>query len=1112
MRPVLVDQDRREQAARASDRHIVVTAGAGTGKTSLLVERILHLVLEHGAALERIAAITFTEKAAAEMRDRLEEALEEALGLLEDLGEGRCRPEDSGSEAARVLARLDSSDLERRRERALAALDRLDHAAISTIHSFAAELLRRHPLEAGAGPDWEVDEGTFAAELFDELWEEFLGRKLGSWEGSEDREAWRRVLERISMEDLEEAARALCGFRFSPALFRAEAEGRQQQLLETLAGENLASVRELKKAVQGAPGVNKNVGRNLEILEGVFSKLIEEGAVPGENDLEAAGLQESCKLGKKAAGAIPDFADRQEQLDDLIDAAWKLAGTDARLARELAALLADWIGEFREEYLRRGYLSYDAMIILARDLLRDHVEIRREEAARFDHLLIDEFQDTDPLQYEIAFFLAEDPGGRPPAARGAWEARLRPGKLFIVGDWKQSIYRFRGADLDAFERAVDKVVKEGGTRVELQANFRSRPEVLEPLDAVFRELFPADRGAPPGALAYQPISGVRERAGEARLEVWSVGDAKAGANERREAEGKAIAAWIRQGIDQGELQAREVAILLRAFSEVDLYLRALAELGIPYLVEGGKQFFKRLEVELLLSILRAAVNPADAVSLVGWLRSPAAAVPDRELQLHADRNRGKLFSWSRLASPDPEKFPRLSRALADFNAFYDRHRGEPLDSIAWAALRETPLRLAMAASYEGAQKVANLEKAAGHIAQLSCDGRLSPQEILDRIEREDAMERREGDSPLADETLDAVRVMTIHKAKGMEWPVVVVPDLARSSRSGGGQDWISAAVAEGLAPAVPAALALRIGRIQSPACLLREKKEKLHEEAESRRLFYVAATRARERLILVAGAPSRGDRKTWVEALAAWGYVLHGGFPEAESFAGGAVIHRRFAKPGGKKPAREEPAADRDLLGAVQSFDAAREKLSKLPPSGLRRPSEEKETAVLLREGAAPAPPSRAARAAGSAVHLLLELWDRRDPQWLFDQAERAARIAAGREELDWPPVRDQVLALLEEGRRSGALQKIARTPDLARELPLLFKSEDGSIWEGTIDLVAGTLEQPEVVDYKTTAAFSDAELERMYEGQLQVYAQGLQRALGRKVEVPVRIQKLATN
>ena len=1114
MRPV--DHPQREKAASNLEASFVVTAGAGTGKTSLLIERILHHVLGRGTPMERITAMTFTKKAAAELRERLEDSLGRVLRRAAEHETSL----DEGEEADRVFSRLTGHPAGQTPpaeilQRARAALEALGGASIGTIHSFALEVLRRHSRKAGVDVGFQVDQGEKAPALFDELWPRALEEALGP---GDTPPGWCDLLGKLPVDTVENLARRLATFKIPLEVIAADCGEVESTYAKKLAAKWLAEVKSIRDTVAGAEGLNRNLLSTLEQLEAALNGILTGG--PKAAGAAVAGLPDRSSLGKNAV--LEGKEALEKRLNVLLKEVRDICGADTELVPSLASVLGDFLTRFRAEYVRRGFVSNDGLIVLARDLLAEHPEVRRQEGQRFDHILVDEFQDTDPLQYEIVFFLAQVPGSDREMAseRDAFAARLVPGKLFIVGDAKQSIYGFRGADIRAYRRAVEALVREGGEILTLESNFRSVPELVEPLNCLFEELFSAADGEERSTFdpEFDPLVASREAAGTPRIEIWSAGTVWVPAEARRSVEAGAIAAWVREEMDRGGLKARDVAILLRTRTSSPALLRALRKCEVPYVVEGGKGFFGRYEVELLLSLLRVVFSPADPAPLVSCLRSPVCGVPDHELQRFAMQGGCDGRVWSLDARPDPEAFPELARGMGLLRDFAERHRDDPVDVWARAAVDETPLRVAVAALYEGAQRVLNLEKAVRHITELARDGDLRGDEILARIEEEDAREEAQGDSPLTDETLDAVRVLTVHAAKGLEWPVVILPDLARER--GNKQSGEDVQVLNERPPL----LAIKTGSVQTPAYIGYKLSEGLREEAEVKRLLYVAATRARERLILVAGV-SRGEKKVkslWIKALRAWGYEPGKSSAGAASFHDGAVLHRLAGESPSAKPRRSEDARKHaaELVQAGKAFLRAAQKAAASVRGGLLAPSLLAEAAKG--EASAPAKADgpdkqqgmarddrRVALAAGAAIHHLLELWDRLDASWLFAHAEAAARLAAEDVAVECEPVLTRVREILERAQSSDALVEIAREQPIAREIPMLCRDAEGNRWDGTIDLVVGTPEKPEIVDYKTDMAADAEQLLELYGAQLGKYSGAVEQALGLRETPAARIVSL---
>jgi len=994
------DLDERMHAATDFDRNLVVIAGAGTGKTSLLVERILTAVGTGRLAIDRLGAITFTERAAGEMRQRLAEGLERLLIATQPGHEHD--PAHEGDRAFVHLAGRFAVAPSEVAGRALSALRHLDRARVETIHTFCAGLLREHPLEAGVQPDFAVDPGEMQATVLDEVWERFVSRELGSDVARP--ELWNRVLApRRSLERLRELGYALASF----------------------------SIPE-------------------ELLSSATASTIDRS--------ETAELP----MGSGVSRIDPDL------LGDLTEA-----------VRPFAL-------EAREELLRRGYVTFDGLLVLARNLLRDHAEVRESLKRRFLMLLVDEFQDTDPLQYEIVLYLGEKEGLSAPAA---YDAVLEPGRLFVVGDPKQSIYRFRGADYDAFQRAVSRILDGGGRLLRLTANFRSVPEVIAPVNALFSEPDSVCWKRSDRQPDYDAIAAVRPRAGDGpRVETWTV-DAGPGAlaADRREAEGKIVAEAILRMVETGAARYDQITILLRVFTQLSDYLRPLRELAIPFVVDGGREFLARPEVAHLLVILKALARPSDPAALLAYLRSPVGAVPDTELAKYAAAE-GR---WHWREDVGARGFPDLARAFRLLRKLDDATRSRPPDETVRRALEDSELLTLSAAAFEGPQRVANLTKLAAAAAELARDGRLSLIEVVEALES-GRTSSVVSDSPLADEQTDAVRVMTIHKAKGLENDVVIVPDLAREDRKWYAAEKVEVHVVRAASGAP--ALAMKVDDVANPAWQRFVAEEIAHEEAQEVRVLYVGVTRARERLIVLA-APSRRTA-SWVEALASWGYEA--GVEDGPVLFDGGVAHRRC-----KAGARTHRAAARRPDGApeaVAAFDRARERARESSGS-LRRPSDE-ETWREIREDstARPVRPrgfTEESRLVGVAVHRLLERWNGRDSARLLEGIGPAARAAAAESGASADAVEREIRRIFEVFVGSKLHERLRDVEVLGKEIPIIERARDGATYRGTLDLLYRERDGAYVVaDYKTDRETDPAKLRSIYGPQLAVYARAVQKAL----------------
>jgi ATP-dependent helicase/nuclease subunit A len=1051
----------RERAATDFTTNLVVTAGAGTGKTTLLVERVLNAVGSGRAPLSTIAAITFTDKAAGELRERIAVGIEElrALSLGEGGGE---RPTAATRAYGHLVSRLGiASDLVA--ERSLRALADLDRASITTIHGLCAEILRRHPLESGVPPGFSVDRGTAMLPLVDEAWERFLEEELGSL-GTRGT-LWARLLDVISLGDARAIARGLVRgavpddllagpYRAADLVAALSQEARELE-------ERLSALRVEIPRITPAPSEFLTAAREaLSALAG------------GRLDDASAAIARSKRLTR---GELPEFESKHVSAAEaapLVVASRRalallrvVRDADEETAGAVFLAVAPLARRLRDSLVRRGLVDFDALLVRTRDLLRDRVDARRAVRARFRMILVDEFQDTDPVQYEIALFLAESVSG---TARDAYTASLEPGRLFIVGDAKQSIYRFRGADFAAYRRAIDRVLIQGGEALALTSNFRSEASIVEAVNALFSA--PGTVWRPSPTLPdYEPIAAVRPRGSGPSVTVGTIAPTGRGlASDRRRMEGLAIAGEIVRIAGPGAAyRFGDVLVLFRGFSDVALYLRAFREARIPFVVSGGRTFHERPEIVQALAVLRAVADPADAVALLAFLRSPAGGVPDAELRTHAE-SRG---AWGEGAIADVRTCPTLASAFARLLKLRADVVGRQVDDAIRRVLEGTGLIVLGALAFEGAQRVANLDKLIRAAEEVAREGRLGLIETLDALE--DVFEAEpEGDSPLSDESDDAVRVMTIHKAKGLEAPVVVLADTAAGRRVGRGPEPWSVDI-------VPGTRGQDIGikgpRLKNGAALLRDLEDADHEPAEDVRLLYVALTRARDRLIVLGGLP--GARSPWIDALRAWGYDAENPPGDGARIGQGMVLHRRLdplastglSRPAPPTGAPEAVATQEAAIGRAVA-DAAAAFMS--PSTSEDRPPDDDEDESMRSGGLEPS----LARAIGIAVHRRLAMFDGDLAALTRDLAPESA-------------------AILRLFATSPLAARLAALDVLGREVPLLFEENLRTRWSGTIDLLYrepdGTIV---VADYKTDAALEGA-LERHRE-QLRVYAEGVRRAI----------------
>ncbi|MBR5151686.1 MAG: UvrD-helicase domain-containing protein, partial [Elusimicrobiaceae bacterium] len=454
------------QALTLTGVNLVVEAGAGTGKTTLLINRLCLCVLAQNIPVEKLVALTFTDKAAAEIKTRFIFKLQQLIELLQAQQTNPPSAEEYETDKKYKTLRLlrekfgvCDADLLARSQCALA---RLDRACMGTIHSFCAEILKMFPLEAGLSPLAQIDTGQRAAQLFEQHWNRFLDVQLGVH--APQRARWKEVLSVLKLEDLKAFAQQLCALKPVEYNYYSHCD-----LLAKVCTQKSAQAQAWAQAHWPA----NNKPRAVESALMWAAQSLKGTAAFLKGDKLPPAPAEPCPL----LGNAPKGweADEFEQARKLIYFAQKITPEHQTLFLKAYELVQPIGQEMRVLYEQEGVLSFDDLIIKTRNLLQHNLYVRRILKEKFEMLFIDEFQDTDPLQGELLLFLAEEKA----AAASRWqEVRLLPGKLIVVGDPKQSIYRFRGADITAYELFTDLILKQGGRKCFLQKNYRSTLEIV----------------------------------------------------------------------------------------------------------------------------------------------------------------------------------------------------------------------------------------------------------------------------------------------------------------------------------------------------------------------------------------------------------------------------------------------------------------------------------------------------------------------------------------------------------------------------------------------------------------------------------------------------------
>jgi ATP-dependent helicase/nuclease subunit A len=995
----LVDVAARREAVESRARVVVVEAGAGSGKTTVLVERIVALVSSGAAELRQVAAITFTEAAASELRERVRREL-------------RSRAAADGSSG-----------------RLAGALDQVDEAVMGTTHGFCRRVLVDHALEAGLPPGFEVlDEVAYELDT-----ERRLGAFFEELAGDRDMTEWlslaKAIAPTLKPDDLDAAARALDGTfgrePVPPPLFRTSTVAGSSGRLDA-AGEVEARVAaragHLFDALLHSLGAALDAARRCEVRDGdalvARLRLIEPVAVqlaraPGWS----RRLRLLCRLPSLRVSRLGNAKNWSK--DDLSSVrAWLAEADESRTAllrsvgEEVAgAVLArcrSFVAAAAYERRDEGRLGFDDLLVWTRALLHEVPAVRDAVATRYPFLFIDEMQDTDPLQLEIAALLA---------GAGSGTAESRPGapvaSLFVVGDPKQSIYRFRGADLRAYAETRRRLV--GAASLRLRSNFRSRTEVVRFVNAAFGPLLAPhavdlDAARPPGEQPADPA-------------VWRLGDVVEEEGVRvvdlRRREAADVALGLERllgrsgapGVETFDpelgrlrpLAPGDVAVLVPRRTGVAELADALARHEIPYRLDSAALFLEEEEVRAVLRLARALENPGDDVALLAALRSPVLACEDAELAEFAAAG-GR---WSLDAEP-PATLPedhRVVRAVARLRDLHRRRRAtDPL--LVLAELVASPEVAVLAGrDARASERFARLDYLLAEARAFFAAGGASLTSFVawfERKRRVDVPSVRGDDSRARGREAGsgAVQILTVHGAKGLEFPAVVLAGFGAVERR-------YEPTVRVLAPARGAGgqigLRLRAG-LETAGFGELDLREEEELRAEQRRLLYVAATRARDYLVICAhrrgrdraeggrgagadgdGGNGEGDARG---ALAAEGPVLAEVLAAAEG-AGVVLVDLLEREPAGAGSASSRDGASRETLEPPERGDALAVEVGGAAAAGLLatwraaraslletvRAPRSFTVAELVEEGGrrAPVEGGQAALALGSAVHAVLE-------------------------------------------------------------------------------------------------------------------------------------------
>jgi len=1063
-----VDQDARTTAWQCFNDNVSVTAGAGTGKTRVLVDRYLAWILGQAWTDERwnnaaevatsIVAITFTDKAAGEMAERVTRSLRRIAGLDDGgLEEREATYVDDLGEQIAAHWNIDPNTVLVRAQQLVQQVHRLE---ISTIHSFAINILRRYPLVVQIRPDFQVDIDQRLQK--DAVVERLTDTVKTALRGPQAAEMV-RILSAVTMDDLT---------RLALAWLRTDYDG------SLLDGDDMTGTSEDCRAMlTDLLGAKDHVATNsmgrLERLESALRTLSDWITLHGD----ALQIDPRAALSPAVANALRAL--RKDKLVEYPPAtvrkktsinwdgfhtravrvtafARELERADPALIRSIVQHLEPVVTSVRSQCMAAGILSFDDLLRLTASLLDNRPAIATAVAERYGQVLVDEFQDTSPIQC---------------ALMRAIERAAPDPILFVVGDPKQSIYAFRGADLAAYEDFVETL----GTHLQLTSNFRSQAHLVRAVNEAFDRLFvPVPRRQPAAQPLAPTIDPITDMAAVQLWDVVSGTDQTPTAEDARITEANALVNAI-QELDRtqpsdGPRWSR-YAIISRVQTAATTIVDALEAAGIPCAVDGDKEFYRRQEVLDTANLLRVVCDASDATAWIGVLRSPIGALPDRLLLdlategffAESDPKEATRRACESLNEGDPDvrHLQRIEQLVATIEGLREGFLRGPLDEWLELLHGELPLWELYGSQYLGERKVANIHRVLCGFVEMAIRGETSLADWLENEAQNLVGARNETESALSDDTTDAVRILSIHKSKGLQFDHVFVPRL----------DWTAGNTQHDNVGLIrrPGGWILQLGGVHSWGMGAWEKENTAREEAEVIRLLYVACTRARKTLTLSGAKTSKSSRS--MLPLVRQNMLQ----PDEDQ---PWIAQHSIAPTGDDTPTLKRPHSVEGTESWVRHAEAwwqrRREDAALVSAQRLVGTATAQTISTEPMGGG-----HRDGRSIGVEVHEVLEQWDIQT-----DNVETASAEA---------------MPIIQTFLQSPLASRVRASKRQQREVPFVGLDSTGNPVTGTIDLLMETEQGWIVVDYKTNRVRDQAhakELAESYRHQAELYTHAIQQAL----------------
>ncbi len=840
-----------QQEALDIENHICVTAGAGSGKTRVLVERYLKILRKTDAKPNEIVAITFTDKASAEMKKRITKTLVE-----DELGDAQWQRE---------------------------AAEQISAAPISTIHAFCSRILREFPFQAGVPANFGILQGIEQKLLLQTTVQNEL-KEIATNAEDADRGALtcllrcygsrkqleellfkmvekREVVERLKREVYGEHTNAEIRQNWEQRIAEEQNPDVDKWLnclnavLAIAKGKNAPEVRSLTTQLEEK--TEKSAA--LEILREIACLItIKSGAIAKRDFLgkgvDITSIKAEVKFLESASKEVKKYEPLNDDDDVLINTTSDVLHLYTRI--ETA---------YRHAKLAQGQLDYTDLQLKLRDLLKNNADIRERLQGRYRYFMVDEYQDTNPLQSELVMLLTDT---------------LRRANLFIVGDAKQGIYGFRDADIRVFNQTREKIEATQGAAIRLNENFRSLRDVVGFVNLFFNSLMGEER-ANDFEVEYAPLvqgrhapekvmTNTPEAEGKIEIILGQKGDEAVNENEliaRRItsliAEGFLV--WDKDAELLRPIRYGDIALLIRSRTHLPEIENALLEAKVPYLTAGGIGFYQRQEIYDMWNYLHVLDAPDEGdVSLAAVLRAPFFGISDAELYEISRQKNGGFWAKAeaRLQSASTSD-AGLQAAMACLKTHRELAKRIPVNQLIINIVNDTGMIGTLATGQQGTQRWANYRKLLELARNFEKDDDKSTlTSFIEFLRILIDEEPREGQAPvqIGDK---AVNIMTIHAAKGLEFPVVILPGLAQGTQSNR-EPFIDEELGIGFSPRHPDK---GYAKTEPSIVAVMKNRAKIKEDAEKKRLFYVGATRARDRLIFAGSLEANSKQRNMLEWL-----------------------------------------------------------------------------------------------------------------------------------------------------------------------------------------------------------------------------------------------------